>query len=637
MSKAAARLTELVTEAPEARPGWAGGGLLRVLRRASGGDGWTSRFLRGLMWRYRRLVGLVLALNVTSAAFEGTTMAVFTVLLETLTKEQGAVSLRRLGWLGRPIEYVRTEYEPRTAFLLLVAVAVGSQIVKSLTEFAGKCAAAQLSTSIESDLRNRIFRQLVRMRYRQIARYRVGDLAAYVEQVTPAAGLIPNVNEIVYQNMTLAVYAAVLFWISWKMTLVAAVVLGVLVFSTRGLMARIRVTSKQFVKASTSMNEGAIELLSGIRHVHTYGREEFAVERVARDIEAGRRSRRRGLVLSAVIPGAMQIVAAIGIGILLGIAGTALDTNGITIAALLAFVLVLYRLLPRVTTANNKAAMLHAKWAYVERVAEILRRDDKEYLQSGKTAFPALREGIEFRDVSLRYDDRDEHAVRDLSFRIPKGTFTALVGPSGAGKSTVVNLLLRLYEPDGGTIVVDGTPLPELRVGDWRRQIGLVDQDGFVFHATVRENIRFGKLDATQEEIERAARIAAAHEFVAELPQGYDTVVGERGQRLSGGQRQRLAIARALVREPSILVLDEATSALDTTSERAIQAALDRIRRDFTVVAIAHRLSTIRDADQILVLDRGGVVERGTHDELVARGGLYARLWTAQAGERDGG
>ncbi|MEM8714602.1 MAG: ABC transporter ATP-binding protein, partial [Cyanobacteria bacterium P01_G01_bin.4] len=254
-------------------------------------------------------------------------------------------------------------------------------------------------------------------------------------------------------------------------------------------------------------------------------------------------------------------------------------------------------------------------------------------IRTGQQSLPlvSVKGELQFENVTFAYTDCPP-VVTDLSLHVPAGQTIAVVGPTGSGKSTLVKLLLRFYEVDRGHITLDGQELHDLNLKDLRRAIGLVSQDVFLFHGTVAENIRYGSFDATDEEVMNAAKLAEAHEFIEMLPQGYDTIVGERGQRLSGGQRQRLAIARAILKDPPVLILDEATSAVDNETEAAIQRSLDKISRGRTVIAIAHRLSTIRNADRIYVMERGQLTEQGRHDELVTRDGLYASLWSVQMG-----
>ncbi len=298
---------------------------------------------------------------------------------------------------------------------------------------------------------------------------------------------------------------------------------------------------------------------------------------------------------------------------------------------LLAFVFVFYRLIPRLSATNNFLALAGQYWPFVDRIAQLLRTDDKEYMADGAHPFAGLRRTIEFRNVSLHYLEGEPWAVKDLSCVIPKGSLTALVGTSGSGKSSVADLVLRLFDPTAGEVLVDGIDLRQLNLACWRGSIGVVGQDTFLFNATVRENLTFGRPDAGESEVLAAARAANVHEFVERLANGYNTVIGDQGYRLSGGQRQRLALARAILREPEILVLDEATSDLDSRSEQLIQKSLDSQRGERTILVIAHRLSTVARADQILVLSQGQLVEQGTHDELLAWNGHYAQFWRLQS------
>ena len=271
--------------------------------------------------------------------------------------------------------------------------------------------------------------------------------------------------------------------------------------------------------------------------------------------------------------------------------------------------------------------------ASTQRVLDLV--DTPIAIPSGDRPLPrqSVRGQIRFEGVSFGYSGRDL-LLRDFDLEIPAGSTLGIVGATGSGKSTIVKLLLRLYELQSGTIRLDGQPVQTLELGDLRKAIGLVSQEVFLFHGTVAENIAYGSFDASRAAIERAAQLAEASRFIEALPQGYDTVVGERGQRLSGGQRQRIALARAILKNPPVLILDEATAAVDNETEAAIQRSLDRITAERTTLVIAHRLSTVRHADRIVVMDQGRIVESGSHEELIAAGGAYVNLWRVQAGLR---
>jgi subfamily B ATP-binding cassette protein MsbA len=266
----------------------------------------------------------------------------------------------------------------------------------------------------------------------------------------------------------------------------------------------------------------------------------------------------------------------------------------------------------------------------VDEVLSFLNTEDKRATVSGSINHLGLDSDIVFDDVSFQYDSADEAALSDASFTIPAGKTTAFVGPSGGGKSTVMKLLLRFYDPTSGKIILDGHPLAEFNLEFWRSQIAVVSQDVYLFNASVRENIAYGRLGATEDEIVEAARKADAHDFIERMPNKYETVLGHRGMRLSGGQQQRISLARAIVRNPRILILDEATNALDSISEEWIQETLNKLREDRTVIMIAHRLSTIERADQIVVIEKGRIQEWGKLPDLVQAGGLFARLYHLQ-------
>ncbi|MEO1636979.1 MAG: ATP-binding cassette domain-containing protein, partial [Cyanobacteria bacterium J06631_9] len=301
---------------------------------------------------------------------------------------------------------------------------------------------------------------------------------------------------------------------------------------------------------------------------------------------------------------------------------------------LLTYLVVLFRMLPSIGYLNSSRSQLANVLPSVAVVGHFLSRENKPFMPRGHRQFSELREGIHFKQLSFRYPGAEQLVLSGIDLYLKKGSTLALVGASGAGKSTLADLLPRFYDPCSGQIEVDGIDLREFAIDSFRQQLGVVSQDTFLFNASVKENLRYGRQEANDAEIEDALRRANAYEFVNALPEGLETMIGDRGVLLSGGQRQRLAIARALLQNPDILILDEATSALDTVSERLVQKAIDELSRDRTTLVIAHRLSTVKNADQIAVLDRGQVVEMGTHTELLSKGGYYAQLCAIQFSDK---
>jgi ATP-binding cassette subfamily B protein len=373
--------------------------------------------------------------------------------------------------------------------------------------------------------------------------------------------------------------------------------------------------------------------LSGIATIKSFTAEGYERDRVTEDSDAYRRSNRRAIALSAAFIPLIRIVILVGFTLMLFLGGMAVANGTLSTGTYGFMVFIIQRLLWPFTQLSEIMDEYQRAMASVRRVMGIL--DTPVELIPGQKPLPVeqVKGDVRFEHVGFAYHDR-QPVLHNLSLHIPAGQSIGVVGATGSGKSTLVKLLLRFYQPQQGRILIDGQEIQDVLPQDLRRCIGLVSQDVFLFSGTVAENIAYGTFDAPREEIFHAAKLAEAHEFIAQLPQGYDTLVGERGQKLSGGQRQRLAIARAILKNPPILVLDEATSAVDNETEAAIQRSLAVITQGRTTLAIAHRLSTIRHCHRIYVMADGQVVEQGRHEDLLDKNGIYASLWRVQSGVR---
>ncbi|MCF4969843.1 ATP-binding cassette domain-containing protein [Nostoc sp. CMAA1605] len=527
-----------------------------------------------------------------------------------------------------PFDSVQENYR-----ILVMSLAIIALIsLKNLASYASSLTSSSFTRKLTSDIREAGLQVLLEVDLDYFAKMRVGDLLNSLGgEMGRAATSISNVIKLIITVITIFVFIGLLLSISWQLTIASTILLSFVTLINQYAMVRAKKFGHMLSEMSRVYSIAVLETLNGIRLVKATGNEEKEFNRIRqliRDREQADYDSQANSQVIAPLSEVMGITALLLI-VFLSRVLFADQVNALS-AVLLTYLLVLLRLLPLVSQLNSIRNTFANSAPSVNIVSEFLRRDNKPFMASGDVIYEKLEKGIHFNSLSFNYPGHDKSVLKDVSLFLPRGTTLALVGGSGAGKSTLADLLPRFYDPISGSITVDGRDLRDFDVKSWRKRMGIVSQDTFLFNESVKENIAYGRQDATEAEIIAATKRANAYEFISKLPQGFDTMIGDRGVMLSGGQRQRLAIARALLQNPEILILDEATSALDTVSERLVQAALDDLSRDRTTLVIAHRLSTVQNADQIAVLDQGQVVEVGTHEQLLQKGGYYARLYSMQ-------
>lgn len=528
--------------------------------------------------------------------------------------------------------------DPRLRVAIVIAILVFlTSALAALTTYITEYISKYLASLVVRDLRVELLAKVVRLPFAYFTRKKMGDLMSRYSNDTMTAYQAVNifVSELLLQPITIVWMASLAIAYNWRLALAALLFFPLVVYPVLRLGKRVHRRSKRTLETLGETVESMTQVLGGLRVVKAFRMEEAEV-REHQSVNDRWLEQQAGLVRAKALGrGTMDLVWGIVLSLTM-LSGSWLivtQTWGLTpddFVALMFALVNIFRPLKRLSSGYN---LWQASMAAAGRIFEVL--DEKPEVPDSPSAVPAgaLKKGIELRQVSFRYElgDSDAKPVLDrVDLEIRAGTTVAIVGPSGAGKSTLANLLLRFYEPTSGAILYDGVPLTEIARDSLLARIALVSQHPFLFNSSVRENIAYGRPGATQAEIEAAAKAAYIHDVIEKLPSGYDTVVGDRGMTLSGGQLQRITIARAILRDASLLVLDEATSSLDTDSERAVQEALRNLMAGRTSVVIAHRLSTIVHADRIVVLDEGRVVESGSHAELLALGGRYSRLLAAQ-------
>ena len=593
------------------------------------------RLLR-LVTPYRVLLAFGLLTTLLASLLDGFTLVMLVPLLKHLFGTAGSLragSTQLEALMDRLVDPLVAGLTPGQAAARLVVLLVAGLVLKNTLTYASTQISVRAQEGLVRDLRTRLFGHLLTLDLGFFQRTRAGQLiSGIITEVDQTKTVISASLLSFFQNLVVvAVTLFILSQISLRLTLLTLAFVPFLVLGLQSLLRRLRAHARARTHERGEITATVTERLGAIRLIRSYGEEGRETAHFGAQADRYRKRVIRTQRFSSLTSPITEVFSGFLV-ILIIWAGTKPALVGLAAPlapeAIIVFLMAALKLTSPLKTIASFPATMAVTLASAERVFDFLDQPPTEVDRPGDEPARFERE-IVFDRVSFRYGDGDL-VLRDISFTLGKGRVVAVVGPSGGGKTTIADLLPRFHDPTTGQVLMDGVPLTRLGRRSVRALMGVVSQDTVLLNATVRGNIAYGSPGATAEQVEAAADAANAAAFIAELPQGYDTMLGERGTRLSGGQRQRIAIARALLRDPPILILDEATSALDTESERLVQQAIERLMRERTVLVIAHRLATVRDADEIVVLDAGRIVQRGSHEELLRAGGLYRRLYDLQ-------
>ena len=504
-------------------------------------------------------------------------------------------------------------------------------IVRGLFWYGQNYLMSYVGQSVIIDIRAAVFKKLQRLSVSFYDKNKTGTIMSYVTNDVNAlqSAMVENTIEMITEGFILIGSVVAMIYLDWRLTLFTVCTFPVVLWFMEFFGKKIRKTGGRIQECTADITSVLQESVASARVIKSFVREDYEVDRFDVENKANFRANMKNAQLMATLTPVVELVAAIGVTMIIWYGGNNVINGTITAGSLVAFLTYAVNISNPIKRLTRVIGNIQKALAAAQRVFMIIDMPEEIAESRDAKQLPEVSGKVEFQNVSFAYNDKG-NVITDLSFSVKPGEVIAIVGPSGAGKSTIANLLPRFYDVNKGDIKIDGHSVREVTLDSLREQVGIVPQETMVFHGSVYNNILYGRLDATKKEIEAAAKAANAHDFIMQLTDGYETKLGDRGVNLSGGQRQRIAIARAILKNPRILILDEATSALDTESERVVQEALDRLMVGRTSFVIAHRLSTVKNADKILVLEKGNLVESGTHDELLALDGLYAHLYKIQ-------
>ena len=572
---------------------------------------------------FHRIAVLALVFMLLAALFEGFGVGFILSFLQNLTNPNAAPIQTGVVWFDVWILGVNASLASRV--YRICGLILLTTWLRSAFAYLGQIYNQETQLNLADRLRKRLFEQLQSLSLKYFLKTGAGELVnsitSEIYQLTQAFNAI---STLLTKGSTLLVYLVVMFLLSWQLTIISLLLFSLLALGISTLLRQVREASFEISTSSSWYTSVSLEFINGIRTVMAFAAQDFERRRFYDACGQLLKATTKCLSTLALIePFSEGASTTIVVGMLIVAFAVLIPDGQLQSAELLTFLFVLLRIMPIVRQLNVTTAQFSSFEGSLSNIKELLRTDDKPYLQDGLVQFSKLQQAIEFVGVDFGYD-ASAPVLHNVTLTIKRGQMTALVGTSGAGKSTLVDLIPRFHDPTGGKILIDGVDLREFESNSLRLRLAVVSQDTFIFNTSVRDNIAYAMEGVDEAEIEEAARLANALEFIQELPQGFETKLGDRGVRLSGGQRQRIAIARALLRDPDILILDEATSALDSVSERLIQESIEKLSFGRTVIAIAHRLSTIIRADKVVVLEQGRIVEQGGYQELLDQRG---KLW----------
>ena len=518
------------------------------------------------------------------------------------------------------------------AWIMISVLLFSFTIIKGIAEYFSSYLMAKIGQSAVLQLRQELYAHLLNQSTDFFQKHRTNFLVSRLVTNCTAIELAvsSNLRDILRESFMLFFFLGACFYFNWRLLFAALIIAPIIAGLTTKFSKSLRILSEESYEGNKFLTDAAQEALANQTIVKAYRAEPREKSRFKTFAEMIARANLRAAKISATSPPVIEIIGTIAIVVLFYFGLREINSGRMEAAQFFTFLFYLFRSYDPMRKISRQHNQITQAFAAAKDVWDILDEDNAMPEKSGAIKLEPLRKQIELRNVSFNYDADEKSVIRNLSLIVPKGEMVALVGESGGGKSSLIKLVQRLHDPTSGAIFWDETDLRDAKISSLKKQIALVTQETVLFNDTIRYNISYGKPDATDAEVADAARITFAHDFIEELPNGYDTIVGERGIFLSGGQRQRIAIARAVLVNAPVLILDEATSALDAESERLVQKALANLMRDKTSIVIAHRLSTVRRANRIVVMERGKIIETGTHAELLEQGGVYKRLYELQ-------